>query len=117
MHSWVITLPKSFSWSDYQEELAAVADGSQVMNYRVRGFPHEMRRGDRCYLVHDGRVRGWMEIVGRMSRNKPWVCSSTGRQWPAGKYILRSGPFHKLDNGPAMQGFQGVRRYDPTRSS
>lgn len=109
--SWVITIPKTVSWDSYQRELDVVKDGSQVMNYRVRGFPNGMKKGDRCYLVHDGAVRGWMAIVGLEEHGSPWRCSTTGQEWPAGKYIQRSGPFHKVD-GPKMTGFRGVRKYN-----
>ncbi len=108
---WVLTIPKSVNWSIYERELAAAADGSQVMNYKTRFIPKGMRKGDRCFLVHDGRVRGWMAIVGLEDRAEPFTCSTTGRTWPAGKYIQRSGPFHKVD-GPAMIGFRGVRKFE-----
>jgi len=111
--AWLITIPKTTPWAEYQKELAAVADGSQVMNYKTRYIPEKMKKGDRCYLVHDGRVRGWMEIVGLVEREEPWTCTTTGTRWPAGKYIQRAGPFHKVD-GPAYTGFRGIREYDPT---
>jgi hypothetical protein len=107
---WVLTIPKTTKWVDYEKELAAVADGSQVMNYRSRYIPKEMSEGDRCYLVHDGKVRGWMNVVGMVDMESPWTCSTTGQQWPAGKYIQRSGPFHRVD-GPEMKGFRGIRKY------
>ena len=108
--NWVLTIPKSVRWEDYQKELETVADGSSVMNYRTRYFPKGMKAGDRCYLVWDGQVRGWMKIVGLVDANTPWRCTTTGKTWPAGKYIQRSGPFHEVD-GPAMVGFRGVRQY------
>jgi len=114
MTSWVLTIPKTTPWSEYQRELAAVADGSQVMNYRTQYFPKGMKPKDRCYLVHDGRVRGWMVIVGLVDSPKEWTCTTTGKRWPAGKYIQRSGKFHPVD-GPEMTGFRGVRRFEGER--
>ncbi len=109
---WLITVPKTTPWKDYLREIRTVADGREVMNYRVRFFPKEMAANDRCFIVHDGRVRGWMKVVGLEEHTKPWTCSTTGNQWPAGKYIQRSGPFTEVD-GPEYTGFRGVRRYDP----
>jgi predicted RNA-binding protein with PUA-like domain len=109
--SWVITIPKTTPWAEYQKELDDVADGSMVMNYRTRYFPGEMKPGDKCYLVHDGRVRGWMAIVGLVDAKSDWRCETTGKVWPAGKYIQRSGEFHKVD-GPEMTGFRGVRKFE-----
>ena len=108
---WVLTIPKTVKWEVYSKELEAAKDGKTVLNYRVRFFPKGMRAGDRCYLVHDGRVRGWMGVTALVDSPRPWRCTTTGTQWPAGKYIQRSGPFHEVD-GPAMTGFRGVRRYE-----
>jgi len=108
---WILTIPKTTRWEDYQRELDAVADGRDRMNYRTRYFPKEMQVGDRCFLVWNGRVRGWMEVVGLVDAVKPWQCTTTGRMWPPGKYIQRSGPFHEVC-GPEMTGFRGVRKYE-----
>jgi hypothetical protein len=110
--SWIITIPKTVRWENYQQELNAAQDGRTLLNYRTRYFPKEMRVGDRCYVVWNGQVRGWMEIVGLVDAPTEWQCTTTGARWPAGKYIQRSGPFHGVD-GPAMTGFRGVRGFDP----
>lgn len=107
---WVVTVPKTTKWSDYEKELAAVADGSQVMNYRTRYIPKEMKVGHRCFIVHDGKVRGWMPIVGLVEREESWQCLTTGKWWEPGKYIQRSGKFTPVD-GPDMKGFRGIRKY------
>lgn len=110
MNAWVVTVPQTVAWSDYTRELAAVEDGHAVMNYRLPHVPKDLRVGDRCYIVHAGQVRGWMAIVGRQVQHAPWRCSTSGRTWPAGVYIQRSGPFHPT-NGPAMVGFRGIRKF------
>jgi len=107
---WIITIPKTVSWDTYQQELDAARDWKVVLNYRTRYFPKEMTRGDRCFIVHDGQVRGWMEVVG-LDETKGFTCRTTGIEWPAGKYIQRSGPFHPV-SGVEMQGFRGIRKYE-----
>jgi hypothetical protein len=111
MVAWVMTVPKTVSWEAYKRELKAVESGDAVLNYRAR-VPKHMRVGDRCYVVHDGRVRGWMTVTGVERRTKAWTCTTTKKRWPPGQYIQRSGPFHEVD-GPEMRGFQGVRSYVP----
>lgn len=103
----VITIPRSIAWQDYQKEIDLVKDGSSVMNFRVNHFPNTSV-GSKCYLLHDGAIRGWMEIVG--FSEEPFECSTTGKEW-SGKFIQRSGPFHKIDPIP-MKGFQGFRYFD-----
>lgn len=103
----VVTLPKSVSWGDYSKELDKVKDGKEVMNFKVRSFP-KTGVGKRCYIVHNGFVRGWMEIVG-MSK-EDFICSTTGKRW-SGKFIQRSGPFHEIEPIP-MKGFQGFRYFE-----
>ena len=100
----IITLPKSISWDDYQKELDLVKDRKNIMNFKVNNFP-KTQKGCKCYLVHNGVLKGWMEITG-MSE-KDFVCSTTGKNWK-GKFIERSGPFHYIDPVP-MKGFQGFR--------
>jgi len=107
---WVVTIPKTTKWSEYLRELDAVKDGSLMMNYKTRYFPKDMTPGDRCFIVWNGRVRGWMSIV-NLAELKEWKCQTTGTTWLAGKYIQRSGPFHCVD-GPEMKGFRGIRRYE-----
>jgi len=109
LNSWVITVPKTILWEHYEKELEAVHDRSQVMSYRL---PYKClaQPGDRCYVVWNGRVRGWMEVT-EMAHKPGFVCSTTGRVFAQGWYLVRSGPFHSV-GGPAMRGFQGIRRYD-----
>lgn len=101
----VITLPSSIPWEDYQREIDLVADGSSVMNFKVTSFPLNSEVGMKCYLCHRGQVLGWMKIVGMTEKN--FCCSTTGKEW-SGKFIQRSGPFHKIDPIP-MRGFRGFR--------
>ena len=100
----IITLPKSIKWSDYEKELEAVKDYSQVMNFKVNALPRTAK-GCKCYLVYNGNIVGWMEIVGISADS--FTCSTTGQKWD-GKFIQRSGPFHKIEPIP-MKGFQGFR--------
>ena len=109
MSDWVVTIPKTIDWSSYRREVDSVADYSGVLNYRVHRFPKGIETGDRCFVVWNGCVRGWMLIVGVKEYLESWTCTSTGKLWPAGKYIQRSGEFHET-NGPMMKGFRGIRR-------
>lgn len=104
----VVTLPASEQWETYEKEIEKVKDYSQVMNFKVPFFPKGVGIGDRCYVVHDGLVKGWMEIVGM--EEKEFTCSTTGVKW-VGKFIMRSGPFHRLDREIRMKGFQGFRYF------
>lgn len=112
MTDWIITLPQTVDWEDYEKELKMVQDGSEVLNFRVPHIPKDMRPKQRCFVCWRGKVRGWMEIVGYMYVVEPWNCSTTGKEWPAGSYVRRSGPFFMLDEEPEMKGFRGIRRYD-----
>ena len=107
---WIVTIPKTVSWEFYQKELVAVADGSLVMSYKTRYFPKGMKVGDRCFIVNNGEVRGWMQIVGLVHALSPWRCTTTGTVWSAGKYIQRAGTFYVI-KGQKMTGFRGVRKY------
>lgn len=103
----IVTIPKSIKWEDYKKELDAVKDYSQIMNFKVNNFP-KTAKGNKCYLCYNGNIIGWMEIVGLSE--KEFTCTTTGNKWK-GKFIERSGPFHKIDPIP-MKGFQGFRYFN-----
>lgn len=103
----VITILSTISWNDYQKELDTVKDYSQVMNFKVSNFPTKTKVGNKCYLCYKGEVIGWMEITGM--EEKEFTCTTTGKNYK-GKFILRSGPFHKI-NPIKMKGFQGFRYF------
>lgn len=111
MSDWVLTLPQTVRWPNYEMELAAVADWKSALNYRLPYRP-KVEVGDRCFLVWRRQVRGWMEIIGVEHYPGGFVCQTTGKLWPRGYYLQRSGPFNKVD-GPEMTGFRGLRRYAP----
>ena len=104
-----ITVPKTISWSDYEKELADVADGRMEMNYKLSSYPKRVSVGDRCYVVHNGMIRGWMTITGIEQRDESFKCETTGRIWNSGVYVKRSGPFHYLKNPIPMKGFMGYK--------
>lgn len=106
--SIIITLPSHIEWSDYEKELAAVADGRKVLNFKVSHFPKGVQIGDRCYLVYRGYVVGWQKIAG--FTQKDFTCTTTHKKW-SGNFIERSGPFHYLDERIPMKGFQGFRYF------
>lgn len=105
----IITLPSSIKWEDYTRELNAVKDYNRTLNFKVHNFPKGIKKGDKCYLVHQGFIKGWMEIVG--FSEKDFNCETTGKQWK-GKFIERSGPFHYLTQPLPMTGFQGFRYFN-----
>lgn len=104
----LITLPSSIKWEDYEKELKAVEDESQVMNFKVPFLPKDVKNIQRVYLVHQGNIVGWQKFVG--TSDEPFKCTTTNKDWE-GKFIQRTGPFYKIDPIP-YKGFQGFRYYD-----
>lgn len=107
--SIIVTLPSSEKWEDYEKELEKVKNYKNILNFKVHNFPKGINVGDKCYIVHQGFVKGWMKIVG--FSEKSFNCTTTNKQWQ-GKFIERSGPFHYLTEKLPMRGFQGYRYFD-----
>lgn len=99
----IITIPKSIKWSDYERELDAAKNGD-VMNFKVNAWP-KTEIGKKCYVVHNGFIKGYMLISGRSE--KEFTCTTTGNEWK-GKFIERTGNFYPIKEVP-MKGFQGFR--------
>ena len=106
-----ITLPMTIDWSEYDKELEQVADYKKVMNFKVPFLPKSEDRKliKKCYLLYKGNVIGWMDVFGFVD-DQNFVCDTTGKNW-SGKFIQRSGPFHKIDP-ISMKGFRGFRYVD-----
>ena len=101
----LITLPSSIKWEDYEKELKAVEDESEVMNFKVPILPKDTSNIKRVYLVYKGNIVGWQKFVG--TSDKPFKCTTTDKNWD-GKFLQRTGPFHKIDPIPCV-GFRGFR--------
>lgn len=115
----VVTWPKrTKSLAAYLDELARARHEGLVINFRVANPPrwpdlhedHEASGFDygiprpRCFMVYDGFVRGWLEVL--------WVCERRAGEvagWPAGWYIVRDPEWHLIDPLVPMSGFQGWR--------
>ncbi len=114
-NDWVITVPKTVDWKTYEKEIATVVDGESEMNFKVPPHFKSAQKGDRCYVCHDGQVKGWMLVTGLERYDQNWECTTTGKIWTAGTYLKRSGPFHKIEP-ISMKGFQGIRKFEnPTK--
>lgn len=104
----VVTIPKSTEWEVYEKELDAAALG-ETMRFKVSSLPKRSSVGDRCYVVWDGLVRGWMRISGFYEGK--FRCTTTGRIW-RGKFIERTGHFTRLEEPIPYLGFQGWRYFE-----
>lgn len=111
----VVTWPKTRSLKSYLEQCEKASEEGRYINYHVASIP-QRDIGVRCYVVHDGYVRGWQKI-------KTWTWKGergevvdpiTGESWRPGWYIVRDPEWHALVDGrlPEMAGFQGWRYFD-----
>lgn len=115
----VVTWPKTKPLLDYLAELRQADRAGDLINFRVRHLPtwHDQigdhrwngwpwgRTRPRCYMVHDGAVRGWCRIAGTCWRDDGEVAG-----WPAGWYIVRDPWWTPIEPVP-MRGFRGWRWY------
>lgn len=100
----IITIPRDTNWSTYEQELAK-AEAGEIMNFKVHAFPKGCKVGDKCYLCYKDQVVGYMHVCGLSE--EPFTCTTTGNDFE-GKFIQRSGKFHKINPIP-MKGFRGFR--------
>lgn len=117
----VVTWPKTRPLQSYLDELRRAEELNLLINYRVAREPSWefgalADRRARCYVVHDGAVRGYNEILcvaeygeREVSRveNDAWAGF-----WPAGTYLVRNPHWCPIDPVVPMRGFQGWRWYE-----
>lgn len=115
--AWLLELPFTFfGWKGYRRRFRKLTKGAWgVYNHPCSKFPEDLQAGDRCYFLYDGRVRGWMRIVGHVQSTNPWVCSSTQKQMPAGCFLQTAGSLNEIEDGQRLRllGRGGVRPFTP----
>lgn len=114
MTDLILTWPKSRSLESYLLELKRAERDGLVINYRTPNPPKSNDGWGRCYMVHDGAVRGWTQII-----EVRWRGEGEVRQvdddfggpgfWPEGWYVVREPVWRALDKPIPMQGFRGFR--------
>lgn len=113
MSDIVLTWPKTRPLESYLTELAQARDAGLVINYRVAHPPNRnvlwVGRAPRCYMVHDGAVRGYTMIRDVLHRDDGEVRDPvTGGFWPEGFYVVREPRWFEV-NPITMGGFRGWR--------
>jgi hypothetical protein len=108
----VLTWPKKVPYAEYVRELDRAAREDKSILFKVPTLPIKARIGDRCYMVYDGRLRGWSVILYFDDEAQPDGVRP-GDTWEKGKYIVRSPVWHELQDLPLVRGFQGFRYADP----
>lgn len=104
-----ITIPKAVEWADYEKELAAAANFSHILNFKVNSLPVKTGVGSRCYVIHRGVVMGYHQHLALRSEGTgSFRCTTTGVTW-TGRFIQRTGPFTRMKHRVLMTGFQGFR--------
>lgn len=111
MSDIIVTWPKSRTLSSYLFELEHAELCDEVIGYKVR-YKARVEKGDRCYMVHDGAIRGWTEIHGVEWGDEFWnphKQSYMGIGW----FVVRSPVWHPLADPLPMKGFRGFRYFEP----
>lgn len=109
MKDLVITWPKTRALDSYLKELEKANERGEVINFKIPTIPKDTTC-ERCYIVYDGRIRGYNEIISVEEQENYAVKDPlTGKYWSAGIYIVRNPLWHPLKAGPEMKGFQGYR--------
>lgn len=101
-----ITIPQTQSWQSWLDEVAHAIMYDEIMNFKVGGFPTGIDKGSKCFVVHQGKVKGYQIICGFTEQE--FQCTTTGKQW-TGKFIQRLPKFYPLEREVDMKGFQNFR--------
>lgn len=111
----VVTWPQDRHFAEYMRAIERARVLNQWVNFRVAKKPKKLNKGDRCYQVYDGKVRGWMTVWGVEERGENEVLDPhTEKYWRPGIYVMRVPNWHSLEDQPEMRGFQGFRYWRGT---
>lgn len=111
----IVTIPAKIPWTLVQHEFGRCEDWAESKLFKVSNLPRSGNVvGAKCYVVHDGLVRGWIAITGLIP-HKRFRCTTTGAVYE-GSFIETSGPFSYMKDKINMKGFQGWRYYQPPKA-
>ena len=108
----MITVPKTVKWADYLAELKTAFESRQSVFFRI---PHKVEvvyQETKCWVVHDGAVRGFMYTLTCTDNPVGFTCFYSGKKWPPGNYIERIPQIALLDEPIPMRGFRGIRKFN-----
>lgn len=109
----ILTIPKSFGWERFKQELSVIKSGTYIKSFKVAHLP-KTEIGERCYILYNGLIRGYLIIEGFDTTG--FTCTTTGKYWKSGNFINVSGEFTTIDPIP-MKGFQGFRYFSRIESN
>lgn len=113
----IVTWPKARPLQSYLDELSKAEEAGLLINFRISyppkdiGFLDWCGRPHRCYVTHNGFVRGYNEIVSIERKADGIVLDPiTKEPWPEGNYIVRDPKWFPV-NKIVKCGFQGWRYF------
>lgn len=111
----ILTWPKSRTLESYLEEMKRAERKGLDVNFRSPNPPKltPNSRWGQAFMVHDGAVRGYSQIIevtyrewGRVQRVES---DPESGYWPPGWYVVREPLWFPLADPISMRGFQGFR--------
>ena len=105
----IVTTPKSQMANAAQEAADCIAanGGEYFRRFAPSGVPR-IHPGERVWYVEDGFIRGFCMVVG-VKLASEMKCATTGREWPAGHYVIMDATRWYWIKPIPMKGFQGFR--------
>ena len=105
------TLPAELTWESQLEKFAYVAASpDRTISFPITNFPKECKPGEKIYILHDKRIRGYYIIHEFFVNPQGFVCESEGKFWK-GKFVVCRGEFTALEEPIPLKGFQGYRYF------
>lgn len=105
----VCTWPKTRTLQSYLDELRKAENSGLTIGFRVAQRPPRHLISHRCYMVHDGAVRGWC-LIFDIKWSDSFIDPVERRNMRAGWFIVRSPHWHEIEPVP-MVGFRGWRYF------
>ena len=115
----LITIPKIITWGEWRDEYWDTIYHGRTLNHLISTSFYRLPRAclgsndDRVYVVHSGFIRGYHRLQDIRFLDA-FTCQTTLKDWLAGYYLVRSGPFYPITPIPHKE-FQGWRYVDRTK--
>lgn len=97
----IITLPSAIEWKYFLKDFSEIESGKNQFLFKVSKKPKNVKTGERCFLVHDGLIRGYWII-------KEFKNTKFNDEFLEG-FIIVPSSFYAIQPSPDMAGFRGFR--------
>ena len=104
-----ITIPKTVA-KETLEEYEIAKKEKKDLYFRTPSIPKQLSKLRRVFVIVNNQIIGHHKFKRVSQSDHDWACEITGREWPAGTYLVRNGAsWRRLEHPIPAKSHRGYR--------